>query len=43
MNKKMPEKYLTKPYATPVVESPHPGMFFVVKFVEEIKTLPISL
>lgn len=39
MNKKLPDKFLTKPYGIPAVESPHPGMFFIVKFVEEIRTL----
>jgi hypothetical protein len=40
LKKKMPDKFITKPYETPVVESPHPGVLFIVKFTEEIKTLP---
>jgi hypothetical protein len=39
LKKKMPDKFLTKPYVIPVVESPHPGMFFIVTFVEDTKTL----
>jgi hypothetical protein len=29
LKKKMPEKFLTKPYETPAVETPHPGRFFI--------------
>ncbi|PNF33861.1 hypothetical protein B7P43_G07683 [Cryptotermes secundus] len=28
MNKKLPDKFLTKPYGIPAVESPHPGMSY---------------
>lgn len=34
LKKKMPDKFLTKPYEIPAVESPHPGGFLLANFVE---------
>ena len=39
LKKKMPDKFLTKPYETPAVEAPHPGRFFVDRFTEATKIL----
>lgn len=39
LKKKMPDKFLTKPYETPAVEAPHPGRFFIDKFTEATKIL----
>jgi hypothetical protein len=41
LKKKMPEKFLTKPYETPPVEAPHPGRFFIDKFTEATKILHV--
>jgi hypothetical protein len=34
LEKKLPDKFLTKPYETPAVESPHPGGFLLTNLVE---------
>lgn len=39
LKKKMPDKFLVKPYETPAVEAPHPGRFFIYKFIEATKIL----
>jgi hypothetical protein len=41
LKKKMPDKFLTKPYETPPVEAPHPGRFFIYKFTEAAKMLHV--
>jgi hypothetical protein len=41
LKKKMPDKFLTKPYEISAVETPHPGMFFIDKFTEATKTLHV--
>jgi hypothetical protein len=42
LKKKMPDKFLTKPYETPAVESPHPGRFFIGKCMEATRTLHVA-
>jgi hypothetical protein len=37
LKKKMPAKFLAKPYETPAVESPHPGGLLLTYLVEEPK------
>lgn len=43
LKKKMPDKFLTKPYETPAVEAPRPGRFFIDKFTEATKILYVPL
>lgn len=43
LKKKMPDKFLTKPYETPPVETPHPGRLFSDKFGQGTKTLHVPL
>lgn len=43
LKKKMPEKFLTKPYETLAVESPHPGGFLIDTFTVGMKTFAFPL